>query len=414
MVESRELPELKPVGVNAGLFTAGAFSKLADENLGVTAGLSSTLSEAFAGGATAGTLSKLAGDHLGVTAGLSSTLSEAFAGGATAGTLSKLAGDHLSLIPPGLTPTLLEAFAGGLTTGVFSKLADENLGVTAGLSSTLSEAFAGGATAGVLSRLVGENLSLTAELTPTLSEAFGGGVTAGTLSKLAGEHFGLTAGLATLLSEPLGWDLTTGRFHRLPEWNPGGITATLFPDLPELDSVLTESLREPVADADVAWAVKSSDDSEADPSLEYVLARLNPAFAAQLRGAMLRIDERGPDWLTQASVSLRRVLLGMLHHAAPNELVLAGLTKRKMQVDQQGRPTRRAKIDWLCESIPHEASREFVRAELAAAHVALYLLNKAIHSNECPELEESFSEVFASVRSAIRHIATLLERRRST
>ena len=442
MGESCELPELKPVGVNAGLFTAGAFSKLADENLGVTAGLSSTLFEAFAGGATAGVLSKLGGEHLsltagltptlfdafggglttgvtskladenlGVTAGLSSTLSEAFAGGVTAGVLSKLGGEHLSLTAE-LTPTLSEAFAGGLTTGVTSKLADENLGVTAGLSSTLSEAFAGGATAGVLSKLGGEHLSLTAELTRTLFDAFGGGVTAGRLSKIEGAHFGLTAGLATLLAEPLGWDLTAGRFHRLPEWNPGGITAALFPDLPELDSVLTESLREPVADADVAWAVKSSDDSEADPSLEYVLARVNPAFAAQLRGAMLRIDERGPDWLTQASVSLRRVLLGMLHHAAPNELVLPELTKRKMQVDQQGRPTRRAKIDWLCESISHEASREFVRAKLAAALAALDLLNKAIHSNECPELEESFSAVFASVRSAIRHIATLLERRR--
>ena len=213
MGESCELPELQPVGVNAGLFTAGAFSKLADENLGVTAGLSFTLSDAFAGGATAGVL-------------------------------SKLGGEHLRLIP-GLTPTLSDAFGGGLTTGVTSKLADENLGVTAGLSSTLSDAFAGGATAGVLSRLVGA-------------------------------HFGLTAGLASLLAEPLGWDLTAGRFHRLPEWNPGGITAALFPDLPELDSVLTESLREPVADADVAWAVKSSDDSEADPSLFHPCAGLDP------------------------------------------------------------------------------------------------------------------------------------------
>lgn len=240
------------------------------------------------------------------------------------------------------------------------------------------------------------------------------GLTAGLASMLSGANLGLTVGQATPLSEALGRDLTAGLLHWVPDSNLEGITGALFPDLPKLDRVLTESPRRPVADADIAWAVTTRDDSETDAPLEYLLARLNPAFAVQLRGAMLRIEERGPDWLTQAAVSLRRVLLGVLHTAAPNDLVLPWVTKRKTQVDRQGRPTRRARIDWLCGSIRHEDDRESVRAKLDSALAALDLLNRAIHSNECPELEESFTSVSARIKSAIRHIATLLERQRCT
>ena len=464
--------DLTPTVAEAlGGLTVGVFPKLADGTLGVTAALSPRPSEVFAGWATAGALSELVGEHrsltrdltptlagafgglttgifpkladetLGVTAGLPSMLPEAFPLGTTAGALSELAGEHASLTRD-LTPTLAEAL-GGLTAGVFPKLADETLGVTAALSPRLSEVFAGWATAGALSELVGEHRSLTRDLTPTLAGAFGGlttgifpkladetlgvtaglpsmlpeafplGTTAGALSELAGEHASLTAGLATSLAEPLSWNPTAGMFHQLPEWSLRVITGALFPDSPELDSVLSESLREPLADADVPWVLKSRNDGETDPSLEYVLARLDPAFASQLRGAMLRIDERGPDWRAQAAVSLRRVLLGVLHRAAPNDLVLPWVTRPKTQIDPQGRPTRRAKIDWLCELIRHDGSREFVKPKLYSALASLDLLNKAIHSNECPELAESFSSVSAIVRSAIHHIATLLERRRS-
>ena len=331
-----------------------------------------------------------------VTAGLLPKLSDALGAGLTAGALSKLAGENLGLTA-GLSSPLSEAFAGGLTEGAFSKLAGENLGLTAGLSSPLSEALAG-LTEGAFSKLADDNLGFAAGLTPTLSEA----------------SFGLTVGLANPLSEALGRDLTAGLVLGLPESDLGGITGALFPDLPELDSVLTRSLRGPVTYAPVARPVTSRDNSETDASLEYLLGRLNPVFAAQLRGAMLRSEERGPDWLTQAAVSLRRVLLGVLHTAAPNDLVLLWVTKPKTQVDQHGRPTRRAKIDWLCRSIRHEGYRESVRAKIDSALAALDLLNKAIHSNACPELEESFTSVSARLKSAIRHIATLLERRRST
>ena len=188
----------------------------------------------------------------------------------------------------------------------------------------------------------------------------------------------------------------------------------LFPTLPELEhGGLTERLLYLVGYAQVDRPLKSYDDSETGASFEYTLGALNPAFAAQFRGWILRSEERGPDWLTQAAASLRKLLLGLLHTAAPDDLVLPWVTKPTTQLDQHGHPTRRTKIDWLCRSIHNEGFRKFVRMELDSALAVLDLLNQAIHVNEFPELEESFTSVSARVRFAIRHLVTLWERRRS-
>ena len=128
---------------------------------------------------------------------------------------------------------------------------------------------------------------------------------------------------------------------------------------------------------------------------------------------MLRSEERGADWLTQAAASLRKLLLGVLHTVAPNDPVRRWVTQPKIQLDQQGRPTRRTKIDWLCRSIRHANYRKFVRLELGSALAVLDLLNEAVHVNEFRELEESFASVSSRVRFAVRQLATLSEEQRS-
>ena len=170
-------------------------------------------------------------------------------------------------------------------------------------------------------------------------------------------------------------------------------------DLPEL---LGFPLQEPP---------KSSIESRRNVSLEFKLAAFEPAFADQFRGARLRSEERGPDWLTQAATSYRKLLLGLLHAAAPDELVLPWVQSPRDQLDQRGHPKRRTKIDWLCSSIQDKRYRRFVRIELYSALEVLDLLNRAVHANEFPELEETFMSVDARMAFAIRHISRLYRRR---
>ena len=54
-----------------------------------------------------------------------------------------------------------------------------------------------------------------------------------------------------------------------------------------------------------------------------------------------------------------------------------------------------------------------MRFELRSALEVLKLLDQAVHVNEFPELEESFTSVAARVEFAIHHIAKLSGRCRS-
>ena len=150
--------------------------------------------------------------------------------------------------------------------------------------------------------------------------------------------------------------------------------------------------------------------AEIDAFLVRTLGEIKPAFAVQFRGSLLRSDERGPDWWTQAAASLRKLFLGVLHTAAPDDFVLPWVTNRKQQVDRRGHPTRRTKIDWLCQSIPNEAYRKFVQTELDSALPLIDLLNSANHVDEFPEFEKSFSWTYLRMKVAICHIVTILRR----
>ena len=143
------------------------------------------------------------------------------------------------------------------------------------------------------------------------------------------------------------------------------------------------------------------------------LGLLKPAFLDQFRGSMLRSEDRGPDWLTQASASLRKLLLGVLHTVAPDNLVLPWVTNLKKQLDQNGHPTRRTKIAWLCNSIPNEGYRKFVKADLESALPLIDVFDSAVHVNEFQDFEESFSWAHLRLKVALYRIVKIWQSRQN-
>ena len=96
-----------------------------------------------------------------------------------------------------------------------------------------------------------------------------------------------------------------------------------LPEMPKLN--LDEVLGLPAVEVSLPPNLinKSYDDSRRNVSLELTLREIEPAFADQFCGAMLRSKEGGPDWLTQAAASFRKLLLSVLHTAAPRRTCLA-------------------------------------------------------------------------------------------
>lgn len=147
--------------------------------------------------------------------------------------------------------------------------------------------------------------------------------------------------------------------------------------------------------------------------LETTLPELNPAFLEQYRGAKARSADRGPDWWTQGGSSMRKLLKGVLHTAAPNDLVLPWAKHNKKELDRNGRPTRATKVEWLCQFIENDDYRAYVRTELNSALALIDLLDATQHVDDFPEFEHQYEWIILRVEVAIRHILTIWKARRT-
>ena len=186
-------------------------------------------------------------------------------------------------------------------------------------------------------------------------------------------------------------------------------------DLPTLDLfVHTTAVRsitphEPLKDTEGERAVPQREtiDTETALYLERTLPELKHAFLVQYRGIRARATDCGPDGWTQGSASMRKLLKGVLHTAAPDELVLPWATKNNKELDAKRHPTRATKVAWLCQFISNKAYRAYVQTELESALALINLLDTAQHVDEFPEFEEQYNLIMLRLEIVIRHILAL-------
>ena len=186
-------------------------------------------------------------------------------------------------------------------------------------------------------------------------------------------------------------------------------------DLPTMDVfVHTSAVRsitphKPLEDQDEEHTVplRRTIVTETEMFLEQTLPELKPSFLEQYRGVKARADGRGPDGWTQGSASMRKLLKGVLHSAAPNEAVLPWATKNNKEIDRHGRPTRATKIEWLCRFSENDAYRAYMRTELKSALALIELVDNAQHVDEFPEFADQYDWIMLRAEFAVRHILAL-------
>ena len=121
----------------------------------------------------------------------------------------------------------------------------------------------------------------------------------------------------------------------------------------------------------------------------------------------------GRDGWTQGSASMRKLLKGVLHSVAPNEVVLPWATKNNKGLDRHGCPTRATKIEWLCHFIPNDAYRAYVQTELNSALALIKLVDTAQHVDEFPEFAGQYDWIMLRAEVAIRHMLALWKLRQT-
>ena len=196
-----------------------------------------------------------------------------------------------------------------------------------------------------------------------------------------------------------------------PQSPPASIPAAVS-DLPSQDVfVHTSAVRsltphEPLEDEDkeISVPLRHAIIAETDSFLERTLPELKPAFVEQYRGVKARADNPGPDGWTQGSASMRKLMKGVLHSVAPTDVVLPWATKNNKELDENNRPTRATKIEWLCRSIRQDTYRAYIRNEIDSALALIDLVDTAQHVDEFPEFAEAYELILARVAFSVRHM----------
>ncbi len=196
-------------------------------------------------------------------------------------------------------------------------------------------------------------------------------------------------------------ELAEGRLASAPSFVSELPTLDLFAHTAAVRSITPHEPLSPATEKRTK-SLRRAVTAETSASIEEALAELHPPFVSQYRGIKARANDRGPDSWSQGAASMRKLLKGVLHRAAPDDAVLPWAVQNKKALDSSGRPTRATKVEWLCRFVRNEEFRSYAIAELTSALALIKLLDVTQHVDEFPEFEHQSDLIGERVEVAVR------------
>lgn len=111
-----------------------------------------------------------------------------------------------------------------------------------------------------------------------------------------------------------------------------------------------------------------------------MLRSLNPSLEIAFIGAIQALHSTNVDRARHVIVSLRELVTHVLHHLAPDVAVMAWIVDPKHL--HEGKPTRAARMYYICRAINGGAFAEFVEADVRSAIACIALFQKGTHKIE--------------------------------
>jgi hypothetical protein len=155
---------------------------------------------------------------------------------------------------------------------------------------------------------------------------------------------------------------------------------------------------EPVEDTILANELTREISSE----MEILLTELNPELITLWRGARDALKSGSRDALRHFSVSLRELLTHVIHRLAPDDRIVAWSTSPDDL--HNGRPTRRARLLYICRGINLPPFDDFVLKDIDALLACIRVFEKGTHEIS-PSFRESQTDLLLSrVESNVRFL----------
>ena len=117
-------------------------------------------------------------------------------------------------------------------------------------------------------------------------------------------------------------------------------------------------------------------------SLEDWLGEINSGFPSLLQGAHAVLNTDNPDRARHVTVSLRELIGRVLHQFAPKDKIKAWSADSNYY-DEEDKPTRRARLLYICREINFDPLSEFVDVNVKSVLTLIQVLNAETHVIPC-------------------------------
>lgn len=168
--------------------------------------------------------------------------------------------------------------------------------------------------------------------------------------------------------------------------------------------VKSVSVREPEEDESERQSVEAERELsvETGDALLTMLSRLDAGFINMRQGALHALASSNPDRIRHAVTSYRELFTHVLHRLSPDDELRAWSTSPDDFAN--GKPTRRARLKYVCRHINHGSYTHFVKKDIDAMLAVVDLFQEGTHA-----VKPSFTEVQliafkARVESVIRFL----------
>ena len=143
-----------------------------------------------------------------------------------------------------------------------------------------------------------------------------------------------------------------------------------------------------------------------DPLLEALLLDLDPDLLIPLAGARGALRSTNPDRARHFSSSLRELFTQVLHRLAPDKAV-QGWTSNPEHYDK-GRPTRRARLLYICSTINYGDFSDVVEADVSATLKYLGLFQGGTHKVRSDFSEDQLHALFVRMAGLLQFLLKII------
>jgi hypothetical protein len=141
---------------------------------------------------------------------------------------------------------------------------------------------------------------------------------------------------------------------------------------------------------------------ETESSLEELIGKLNVELMVLLHGARQSLESANPDKVRHFATSLRELFTHVLHALSPDEKV--NKWSNSPDYYDRGKPTRRARLLYICRSLNNNPFSDFLEKDIAAVLEFLKLFQRGTHEVICSYTDFQLKMMLVRMESTLRFL----------